>query len=374
MAVTNPPGWLQNAGSTHTAAQLRTYIAALQAANFSTATSLRARGGVHPTFGLQLVVTQAGSPNMTVLVEAGSASIPGTESSTQGNYIVTNDAQVTLSITTAHASLPRIDIVVFNVRDTQYSGGSNDSQLQVIAGTPASSPVPPTAPVNSITLAQVAVGAGVTSIVNANITDTRFYLAGAGGVIAARNEAARPPSAEVTGGQLVWTMDNKKLWMWNDTIYVQTFPNALGMIARGNRTTSKTFSGTEVGVIRLDSVAVLANRAYLIMTSSLDVQVATAGDTGLVRIRFTTDGSSATTSSTLMFEADVNANSTFVPANSAVMNVVYIPGSDLNLSVLLCLNRSGGAGNVTMNGSATKPIEIYVIDMGPAPADTGVDI
>ena len=223
MAILLPPGWIQ-ALSTHTAAQMRMYLASLQAGMFSSATSLRARGGVHPGFGQELVVTQAGSPNMTVLAESGACSIPGSENANQGNYFVVNDAQVTLSISAAHASLARIDIVVVNVRDAQYSGASNDAQLQVVAGTPASSPVAPTAPDNSITIAQIAVGAGVTSITNANITDTRRYIAAVGGVIPATNDAARPASTEINESQLVWSRDVDKLYIWDGAAYNQIFP------------------------------------------------------------------------------------------------------------------------------------------------------
>lgn len=225
MAVTNPPGFLQNAGNTHTAAQLRTYLAGLQAGNYSVATSLRARGGVHPSLGNELVVTQTGSPSMGVIVDTGVASIPGSQSGTQGNYLVSNDGQVTLSIAAASPTLPRVDIVVFNIRDSFYSGASNDSQLQVITGTPASSPVAPAAPDNSIILAQVAVAASATSITNANITDVRSYLAGVGGVINARSEAARPVAAEITEGQLSWTMDNNKLWAWDGSAWKQIYLN-----------------------------------------------------------------------------------------------------------------------------------------------------
>jgi hypothetical protein len=245
MTMQNPPGFLQNAGNTHTAAQLRMYLASLQAGMSSGATSLRARGGVHPGLGQELVVTQAGSPAMSVLVEAGAASIPGTLSSTQGNYFAVNDAQVTLSVTAAHATLPRIDIVVINVRDTQYSGASNDCVLQVVAGTPASSPVVPTSPDNAITIAQIAVGAAVSSIVNANITDTRFYVAAVGGVINARTEATRPASTEIVEGQHVWTMDGNKLWIWDGSAYNQQFPQGFTKINEfilGSPAASITFS------------------------------------------------------------------------------------------------------------------------------------
>lgn len=244
MSLINPPLGLQNAGNTHTAAMLRTVLAGLQAGNFSAATNLRSRGGIHPTLGSEFVVTQAGSPNMTVLCGSGVASVPGTESGTQGNYLCINDASVTLTVTAAHATLARIDLVVLNVRDAFYSGANNDSQLQVIAGTPASSPVAPSAPANSIIIAQIAVGAAVTSIVNANITDQRFYMAAAGGVINARTVATMPTSAEIGAGQKVWTMDAGKLWIWDGTAYSQIYPglNKINESVLSGTTASVTFS------------------------------------------------------------------------------------------------------------------------------------
>jgi hypothetical protein len=59
------------------------------------------------------------------------------------------------------------------IRDAYYSGAFNDVIFQVLAGTPAGSPTAPATPANSISLATIAVGAGVTSILTANITDTR---------------------------------------------------------------------------------------------------------------------------------------------------------------------------------------------------------
>lgn len=375
MTMLTPPLGLQNAGATHTAAQLRTYLASLQAGNASSATALLSRGGVHPTLGSSFQVTQAGSPNMTVLVGSGVCSIPGSESATQGNYFACNDAQATLVVTAAHATLARIDLVVVNVRDSFYSGANNDVQLQVVAGTPASSPVAPTAPNNSITIAQIAVGAAVSSITNGNITDTRTYMAATGGVLNVATEAGRPTTSSIDEGQLVWTMDTNKLWVHNGTSYVQMYPNSLGVIARGNRTSDKTYSGTEVGVLRLDDIPLLAGRAYAITTSSLRLQLATAGNTALTQLRYTTDGSTPDpTASTILQAADVNADSAFMPANNATLTGYYFPVSDTTFSVVLTLSRSGGAGNITMSGSATRPIDLMIIDLGPAPSDTGTDI
>jgi hypothetical protein len=245
MAILNPPGWLQNAGATHTALQFRQYHSLFHAGNSSVgAASLHGRGGVHPTLGGELAVTQAGSPNMTVLVDSGVCTIAGTEGSTQGSYIATNDASATLAVTAAHGSLPRIDIVVVNIRDSFYSGGSNDAQLQVIAGTAAASPVAPSPPANALILAQIAVGAGVTSIVNANITDMRDYFAAAGGVINVRNLSVAPSTTLIASGQLLWSMAGASLHVHSAGVNNQIYPgyNKIAESILGSPAASVTFS------------------------------------------------------------------------------------------------------------------------------------
>jgi hypothetical protein len=113
---------------------------------------------------------------MSVRVASGWAAIIGTTTTNMGVYTIFNDAQDTLTITTADPTNPRIDLVCATVRDAFYSGANNDVIFQVIAGTPAGSPVAPALPANSISLATVAVGAAVTQINTANITDTRVNV------------------------------------------------------------------------------------------------------------------------------------------------------------------------------------------------------
>lgn len=210
MTVVNPPGWLQNAGATHTAAQMRTYVGGLLIPG-STGTTV-ANGGVNPSLGNRLQVTQTGSPSMAILVRSGVAWVPGTESGTQGSYGVMNDADVTLSIATAHATLPRIDIVVFKVEDSQYSGSNNQASLAVVTGTPAGSPSAPSAPVNSITLAQVAVAAAASSITNANISDRRSMLTASGGVFVCTS-STRPTN--VLEGQTIYETDTDSIYSYD---------------------------------------------------------------------------------------------------------------------------------------------------------------
>jgi len=171
VAEINPPAWLQNAGATHTAAQMRSFIGVLSGQSTANGTLIPA-GGIAYGYGNQLITTQAGSPNMTVLVKSGAAWIPGTENATQGAYGVENDADVTLSIGANGSGLTRIDSVFYKVQDSQYSGGVNTSSLVVVAGTPSGSPVPPAAPANSIRVSNITVANGAASITNANIDVT----------------------------------------------------------------------------------------------------------------------------------------------------------------------------------------------------------
>jgi hypothetical protein len=159
MTLQTPPSWLQ-AGS---------YPAQYDRL---TAQALWATTGI---IGSSSLAVTANSPaGMSVRVASGWAAIVGTTTTNMGVYTIFNDAQDTLTITTADPTNPRIDLVCATVRDAFYSGANNDVIFQVIAGTPAGSPVAPALPANSISLATVAVGATVTQINTGNITDTRI--------------------------------------------------------------------------------------------------------------------------------------------------------------------------------------------------------
>lgn len=205
MTEINPPGFLQNGGNTHTAEILRSSYSGLMH-GVRASSSLVARGGVVPGMGGALAVTQNGVPNMSVNVASGQAYIPGTEGTKQATYVVVNDASKNITISAADGSNPRIDLIVAKVQDSLYSGATNTWSLVTVTGTPSGTPAAPTAPANSIVLARVAVAAGVTSIVTANITDYRFYAAALGGTIICTS-ATRPDTATVPGGTEIWETD-----------------------------------------------------------------------------------------------------------------------------------------------------------------------
>lgn len=109
-----------------------------------------------------LKVTAKTSPDMTVSISSGSAFNNG--------MFYQNSATVSLTISSNTGSLPRRDAIC-----VEFNGAN--SKLVVIKGTPATSPVLPSAATDSshVLLADVLVGVGATSIQASNITDRRSY-------------------------------------------------------------------------------------------------------------------------------------------------------------------------------------------------------
>ena len=139
----------------------RVYSAAL----LSRILSKHIRDGVVHDDGNEMAVTVTDPPAMRVLVGTGTAMIRG--------RFCENDAALTLSVPAAHATYPRIDRVV--VRLNASPGRTID--IVVKAGTAAPEPAAPaltrTAETWELSLAQVRVEAGATSILSAKITDER---------------------------------------------------------------------------------------------------------------------------------------------------------------------------------------------------------
>lgn len=166
------PSWNQNSGAVNTALMMRYYAGALLPGSGT----LFPRGGINYTMGGGCAVTEDSPASMNVRVASGVGASPGSESGLQGAYPFVNDGTVVLAIGASHATLNRIDLVIVRVRDSAFSGVTNNVTLEVVAGTPNASPVAPAAPANSLILAQVLIGAAVTTITNSVITDRRWSL------------------------------------------------------------------------------------------------------------------------------------------------------------------------------------------------------
>lgn len=114
------------------------------------------------------------SSDLSVSVASGMNVTVGTGIAIVYGFFYENDAALTQAIAAADATLNRIDYVTL-----QLDFVARTVQIYVVTGAIASSPTAPTLTQNSTTwqvpLAQVYVGAGVSSISSGNITDHRTY-------------------------------------------------------------------------------------------------------------------------------------------------------------------------------------------------------
>jgi hypothetical protein len=120
--------------------------------------------------GTNLEVEQQVAANMSVRINKGIALIQG--------YYYSNNAYTTLTIATADTVNPRIDRVILRLN---INDGTRSIVLAVLTGTPAGSPTAPALETDfvgtgifELSLAQIAIAAGATTITTANITDERL--------------------------------------------------------------------------------------------------------------------------------------------------------------------------------------------------------
>jgi hypothetical protein len=161
---------------------------------------------------------------MTVNVAVGQALVQGSTTTTQGPYIYTRDTPATVTITAAHATLPRIDVVAVRIRDSNVAGTGLDGDIVAIAGTAASSPVAPGFPADGasyLALANVAVAAAATTIASGNITNQWQWTTTAGGQLLVETKAKLDAITNLTMGQAAYVWVDKTAWKWNGTAWIE---------------------------------------------------------------------------------------------------------------------------------------------------------
>lgn len=154
---------------------------------------------------------------------------------------------------------------------------------------------------------------------------------------------------------------------------LETLETAPVLKAIGIRTSNSSTTTTEIGVLRIDDIPILSGHRYKIETNSITLHSSVANDVVRATIRYTTDGSTPTTSSTALCDAQLSAVNTTFPATNLASGS-YVPGSNQTLSALLTVSRQSGTGNAQLLGSATFPIELYINDFGPDSGDVGTDV
>lgn len=255
MAPVNPPAW-QQAGS-YPARLDRLTIAGLLTPNYSKG-PLVGRSGVKPTGGYTGLQAGPRSPaDMYVTVQPGSCFIAAT-SVLGGSYECHNDGSYDVLISAAHATLSRADLVVARVYDAIDDAGSrNEFAIEVITGTPAVTPVLPSAPLGSIPLASVNVPPGAVSLPAANIADMRQYAVALGGVLPVASQNQRDAITQPYAGMQIYRRDVGWNEMYTGSVWLPvpyasdsgwvTWPYASGFKASGAIGSSPGYRVRQIG-------------------------------------------------------------------------------------------------------------------------------
>lgn len=354
MAVTNPPGFLQNAGSVHTAQITRSAFSGVSA-GARTSASLNPRAGVHPALGNQLNVTQQSSPAMGVTVDIGTVYVAGSEAQGQGLYVCTNSTTTDVAVTASHASLARIDIVIMRVYDTQYSGALNQSALEVIAGTPAASPVAPSTPNNSVVLANVAVGAGVTTIVNANITDRRPYMSM--GTIPVPTFADLP--TVTWDGMTAYVRAEDTLYTCHGSTWTRDYKRGTPVGFVASATSTAAFGATETVFTTAPSATYKANTAYR-LSIELGWVLSTATNFPICAVR-KTDVAGAVL---IDFGTRATNGAAAVAVGDEMSRIFTVGGSDVTAAIAATARTL--SGTVTVSAASSRPRVMHIEEYGRA--------
>jgi hypothetical protein len=301
MAEVNPPIFMEAGSGSYYTEQFRRMLEGLMGPGV-------ARPG-------HLAVTQTLTPSLGVAVAEGLGFIQGTSNAYQGVYgIEERGGTASLPITTPHASLARKDLVIARMRDAWYAGADNEWELAIIAGTPHASPARPATPASSIDLAEINVGAGAASIVNANITDLRSL--------------ARP-----------WNVP------W-------------GILPGFVATKTSDFSGWAAGPSEMTSFQVsaahLAGRRYRVSANLRGYGSAAANL--LVQLY-------DSTALAVVQESSQHVSTGGADANWFLASAPLTPGAGTKVWKIRC---GASAGTGTIVGGSTRPIVLTVEDIGPA--------
>lgn len=202
------------------------------------------------------------SSGMNVKVGTGQAMV-------RGHYYTTT-AEETLTVTASDPSNPRIDNVVL-----ELDPSANTILLKVIAGSPNPSPTPPSVVqtdggVYQLKLAEVLVGAGVTTITAGNVTDARTMLTTAADLAIdvatlqadVLTKAPLTPTVNAKTGAYTLVVGDRGEFITADGTFTITIPS--GVFSAGDRvdfvnigTGVITFAGSGVTVNSVDAAVTI---------------------------------------------------------------------------------------------------------------------
>lgn len=148
------------------------------------------------------------------------------------------------------------------------------------------------------------------------------------------------------------------------------------LVARTTRvTTSGTATTTEIPVSRIDDIPVFAGKAYMIVTSNINLDASVANDIGDVRLRVkfgTVTGGQAAITDTEIGHMRMGQQSTTL-SNMAPLMQMYYPSQDGYLSALFSIIRVSGTGNFAILCATGENFNMTVWESDD-PGDTGVQL
>lgn len=154
-------------------------VGMIDAGVMNAASQVIANPGVRDIEDGALLVTETSPASADVSVAAGTCYVLNDAYTPGGDEVRywefnSNDAE-DVTIVSNSSGNPRIDLICAAVDPLQTPGndGAANCSIEVVQGTPASTPAAPAVPVKHTVLAQVAVASGFTSITDTDITDMR---------------------------------------------------------------------------------------------------------------------------------------------------------------------------------------------------------
>lgn len=142
------------------------------------------------------------------------------------------------------------------------------------------------------------------------------------------------------------------------------------IVGRNQRTTNITSTSGSTPIRVLSTTApVVAGRTYRV-SAFFEVSVVTADATTQNELRYTTNDTEPTVSSTVLSRSLTEHGVSGVP-DSISIEAFFPAASTGTLTVALCISRVVGSGNITLEAGGTFPATIVVEDVGATVAATG---
>lgn len=325
---------------------------------------LGGRSGFRPDVGAPLAANST-----TWTLQPVSIAIDPAFTTTQGMYFWSTDQVLTGSMTAAHATLSRKDILYLQVDDPAIGDGTGapSATVKYLAGTAASSPSAPALPARSFLIATFEF---VPNAYNALTLNKQYYVA-AGAILPVWSAAERDALVAYDGMEVLRLDDNNRFYR---EMYVSgewRLPHwpqgaGTGMGAQGNRIAD--FSGITTLVV-VDTWATFtfrANRRYRLVWTG-EMQVTATGTTVALGIQTcaTTDADALTTGLTLL------QRRRFTPGQTAQPEPFHVEFfknyfTDTTVKMKFTAERLAGSGSTTIKGSSAEPAQWIIEDIGRA--------